>query len=57
MIGFAENYNFEIQNKVQSMHWHIYQVKILVQICWMRNPNLDPQNEDSKTIMRYLLMY
>ncbi len=35
------------------MHWHNYQVTILVQICWMRNLNLDLQNEDSKTIMIY----
>jgi hypothetical protein len=30
MIDFAENYSFEIQNEMQSMHWHSYQVTILV---------------------------
>ena len=26
VIDFAENYSFEIQNEVQSMHWHLYQI-------------------------------
>ena len=31
-IDFAENYSFEIQNEVQSMHWHSTQISILVHI-------------------------
>jgi hypothetical protein len=31
-IDFAENYTFQIQNEIQSMHWHSFQVIILVHI-------------------------
>jgi hypothetical protein len=51
MIDFAKNYSFEIQNEVQSMHWHNYQVTILVHITWVRNPNL--HDESNKTLMKY----
>jgi hypothetical protein len=53
MLDFAENYNFEILNEIQSMHWHSYQVTILVQITWYRNPHADPLDDDSKTLMKY----
>jgi len=53
MVDFAENYIFEVQNEVQSMHWHNYQVSILVYITWMQNPNPDPNDASSRTIMKY----
>ena len=53
VIDFAENYSFEVQNKVQSMHWHSYQVSILVQISWIRNPNANPADPSSMTLMKY----
>ena len=53
VIDFAENYSFEVQNKVQSMHWHSYQVSILVQISWTRNPNPNPLDPSTNTLMRY----
>lgn len=31
-IDFAENYSFEMQNEIQSMHWHSFQITILVHI-------------------------
>jgi hypothetical protein len=53
IIDFAENYSFEIQNKVQSMLWHSYQVTILMHICWMQNPNPYPHDPDFQTLMKY----
>jgi hypothetical protein len=34
MVDFVENYSFEMQNEVQSMHWHSYQISILVHITY-----------------------
>jgi hypothetical protein len=53
VIDFAENYSFEIQNEVQSMHWQNYQVSILVQIYWTRNPNLDLSDPSTNALMKY----
>jgi hypothetical protein len=33
-VDFAENYSFEIQNEIQSMHWHSSQITILVHITY-----------------------
>jgi hypothetical protein len=38
-IDFAENYFFQVQNEIQSMHWQSNQVTILVHICYRRNPD------------------
>ncbi len=32
IVDFVKNYSFEVQNEVQSMHWHSYQINILVHI-------------------------
>ena len=40
-IDFAENYNFEIPNEIQSMHWFSHQVIILVQLTYRINPLSD----------------
>jgi hypothetical protein len=53
VVDFVENYSFEIQNEVQSMHWHSYQISILVHIRWVRNPAADPNDESTKNIMTY----
>ena len=53
VIDFAENYSFEVQNEVQSMHWFSYQITILVHITWVRNPAPDPTDESTKNIMQY----
>lgn len=53
VIDFAENYSFEVQNEVQSMHWHNYQVSILVHISWVRNAHPDPEDESTRNIMQY----
>ncbi len=34
VVDFAENYTFETQNEVQSMHWHRYHISILVHITY-----------------------
>jgi hypothetical protein len=47
VVNFAENYTFETQNEVQSMHWHNYQINILVHIMYHHNPHLDPYGEES----------
>ena len=53
IVNFAENYSFEVQNKVQSMRWHSYQVTILVHISFMRNPNPYLNDDSSKTLVKY----
>lgn len=53
VVDFAENYSFQVQNEVQSMHWHSYQVSILVHISFRRNPRPDPNDESSKTLVNY----
>ena len=35
------------------MHWHNYQVSILVHISWVRNPDPDPEDESTRNIMQY----
>ena len=35
------------------MHWHSYQVTILVHISFMRNLNPDPNDDSSKTLVKY----
>ena len=53
VIDYVENYSFEVQNKVQSMHWHSYQISILVHITYVRNPNLDVDDESTRNITTY----
>ena len=33
------------------MHWHSYQVTILVQITWFKNPTPEPHDESNKKVM------
>ncbi len=53
VIDFAKNYSFEIQNEMQSMHWHNYQVTILVHITWVKNRRPNLHDERNKTLMKY----
>jgi len=38
-MDFSENYSINIQNEVQSMHWHTKQVSILVHMTFRSNPD------------------
>jgi hypothetical protein len=38
---------------MQSIHWHSYQVTILVHITWLRNLNFGLHDETSNVIMKY----
>jgi hypothetical protein len=44
-IDFAENYSFQIQNEIQSMHWFSHQVTILVHLTYKHNPSSDNDEE------------
>jgi hypothetical protein len=49
-IDFAKNYNFEMQNEIQSMHWHSFQVTILVHIIFQVDQSNGKGNNDKKII-------
>ena len=53
IVDFAENYTFEVQNEVQSMHWHSFQISILIHICFRHNPNATRYDEDSWILTEY----
>ncbi len=53
MVAFVENNTFEIQNEMQSMHWHSYHISILVHITYHHNPHLDPYDEESQVFNEY----
>ena len=53
IVDFVENYSVDIQNEVQSMHWHSYQISILVHITWVRNQTADPNDKSTRNIMTY----
>jgi hypothetical protein len=53
VVDFDENYNFEIPNEMQSMHWHNYQITILVHICWMQKLNTNHDDLNSCILMKY----
>jgi hypothetical protein len=46
-IDFFEKYTMRIQNEIQNMHWHNFQVNILVHITYHRNPGHDGTDLDS----------
>jgi len=53
MVDSVENYTFETQNEVQSVHWHNYHINILVHITYHNNPQLDPYDEESWVLTKY----
>ncbi len=50
LMDFVENYNFQMQNEVQNMHRHTYQIIILVHITYQSNLDFDIYDEDSKVL-------
>jgi hypothetical protein len=38
VVNFVENYTFQEYNEVQEMHWHSFQLTILVHNCYRWNP-------------------
>lgn len=55
-IDFSKNYSFEMQNKIQSMHWHSFQVTILVLITFRVDPTNGQGNDDKKDHQRNTLL-
>ncbi len=53
IIDFAKNYIFEVQNELQNMHYHTYQIYILMHISFHHNPTPDPYDEESKILTEY----
>ena len=51
VVDFAQHYSFQVQNEVQSMHWHSYQVSILVHISFQRNPRPNSNDDSTKTLV------
>jgi hypothetical protein len=60
VVDFDKNYGFGVQNEIQSMHWHTYQMSILVHICFSWNLTPYPYDEYSwiltKTIFTFLMI-
>ncbi len=46
-VDFFKSYTMNIQNEVQNMHWHNFQVSILVHISYRQNLLVDPTNPNS----------
>jgi hypothetical protein len=57
IVDFTENYSFEVQNEVQSMHWHTNYTSILIHICFHHNLALDPYDEESHSYKRPFLCF
>ncbi len=57
IVDFAENCTFEVQNEMQSMHWHSYQKSILVHISFCHNLTPDPYDEDFKILKKYHFIF
>jgi len=53
IVDFIENFSFEVQNEMQSMHWHTYQISILVHINFRHNLAPNRYDEDSKILIEY----
>lgn len=53
IVDFAENYSFEAQNEVQSMHWHTFHINILVHITLRHNLHANPYDENSCILIEY----
>jgi hypothetical protein len=48
--NFFENYTMKVQNEIQNMHWHNFQVSILVQIAYKKNPSFESSGDEPKVI-------
>ncbi len=47
-IHFVENYTFQIDNDIHSMHWHSFQVTILVHITYRLKPIYNETNSQPR---------
>ncbi len=47
------NFFFQVQNAMQSMHWHSHQIIILVHISYCLNLDYELYDEDSKVLIEY----
>jgi hypothetical protein len=52
-VDFVDNYNFEVQNEVQNMYLHSYQISILLHINFHHNCTLDLYDENSRILTKY----
>jgi hypothetical protein len=54
-IDFEENYTFQDYHEIQEMHWHSFQITILMYICYKWNPNyvLDVENGEERLLTEY----
>jgi len=54
-IDFEENYIFRDYHEIQEMHWHSFQITILMHICYKWNPNyvLDVENGEERLFTEY----
>jgi hypothetical protein len=55
IVDFVENYIFQEFNEVQEIHWHSFQLTILVHICYQWNDAylMDPNSVEDKYITKY----
>lgn len=49
-VDFSENYTFAVQDEIQSMYYHSYQVTIMVHITYRRNPDFVEDGDFPKLI-------
>jgi hypothetical protein len=50
-VVFAENYTFQVQNKIQSMYYHSYQLSILVHITYRVNLDYIEDGDEPRIIL------
>ncbi len=53
LVDFVKKYNFQMQIEVHSMHWHSYQISILVHITYRSYSNFDGYDENSRILTKY----
>jgi hypothetical protein len=51
-IDFVENYSFKMKNEILSMHWHSFQITILVQTTFHVDQTTRQGNDDKKIIKK-----
>jgi hypothetical protein len=55
IINVAKNYIFQNYHEIQEMHWHSFQITILVHICYKWNPNYVHaiENGEKRSLTKY----
>jgi hypothetical protein len=56
-INFVENYTFQIENKIQSLHLHPFKVTILLHITYRINLAFTEENGQSSKVIKELHFY